>query len=107
MSRNTRIALMFGVGVVLVLTLRTIVAFIRFSKVEREFASIERGESRDSVTAKLGKPSFAKCGAGPHRNNCDEEYEYSHPFAPLVPQYFIVSFSADDKVIEANSLTSP
>jgi len=68
---------------------------------------LEEQESLREKTAKLGKPSFAKCGAGPHRNNCDEEYEYSHPFAPLVPQYFIVSFSEDDKVIEAKSLTSP
>ncbi len=107
MSRNTYIALLFGAGVVLVLTVRTVVALIRFNKVEHEFASVQRGESRDSVTAKLGKPTFAKCGAGPHRNNCDEEYEYSHPFAPVVPQYLIVSFSADDKVIEAESLASP
>ena len=111
-SKNRkRLALMFGVAVVMVLTIRTtvstVVAFRRFKRVERECASIQRGESRDSVTAKLGKPSFARCGGGPHRNDCNEEYGYSHPFAPVVARYFIVSFSEDDKVTEAKCFPSP
>lgn len=82
-------------------TVSTVVAFRRFKRVERECASIQRGESRDSVTAKLGKPRWARCGGGPHRNDCNEEYGYSHPFAPVVPRYFIVSFSDYHKVTDA------
>jgi hypothetical protein len=111
-SRNgKRLALTFGVVVVVVLTTRTtvstVVAFRRFKRVERECASIQRGESRESVTAKLGKPRWARCGGGPHRNDCNEEYGYSHPFAPLVPRYFILSFSDYDKVTEAKCFPSP
>lgn len=111
-SKNRkRLALMFGVAVVMVLTIRTtvstVVAFRRFKRVERECASIQRGESRDSVTAKLGKPRWARCGGGPHRNDCNEEYGYSHPFAPVVPRYFIVSFSDYDKVTDAKCFPSP
>jgi hypothetical protein len=102
---------MFGVAVVMVLTIKTtvstVVAFRRFKRVERECASIQRGESRDSVTAKLGKPRWARCGGGPHRNDCNEEYGYSHPFAPVVPRYFIVSFSDYDKVTDAKCFPSP
>jgi hypothetical protein len=110
-TNGKRLALTFGVAVVVVLTIRTtvstVVAFRRFKRVERECASIQRGELRDSVTAKLGKPRWARCGGGPHRNDCNEEYGYSHPFAPVVPRYFIVSFSEYDKVTEAKCFPSP
>jgi hypothetical protein len=41
-----------------------------------------------SVTAKVGKPSFARCGGGPHRIDFNEEYGYSHPFTPVAPRFF-------------------
>jgi hypothetical protein len=31
---------------------------------------------------------------------------YSHPFAPLVPEYYIVAFSPEDRVIEADEWDS-
>ena len=109
-SRNIRKALILGIAVLLVLALRTVVAFARFSKVEREYASIQHGQSRASVTAKLGKPNYhaGKCVViHVPGKRCAMEYVYSHPFAPLVPDYYIVSFSADDRVIEADRWTSP
>ena len=44
MSRNVRIALTLTVGVLLILTLRTVVAFAQFSKVERGFVSVQNGQ---------------------------------------------------------------
>ncbi len=41
------------------------------------------------------------------QRNCAVEYVYSHPFAPLVPEYYIVSFSPEDRVIEADEWDSP
>jgi hypothetical protein len=58
----------------------------------------------------MGKPNYyaGKCGEihVPDKS-CAVEYVYSHPFAPLVPQYYIVSFSQDDRVIEADEWNSP
>jgi hypothetical protein len=103
-SRRARVILILAFGIVLVLSVRTVVAFARFSRVKREFVSVQNGESRASVITKLGKPNYyAGAGGVIHipDKNCAAEYVYSNPFAPLVPDYYIVSFSSDDRVIEA------
>ncbi len=38
--------------------------------------------------------------------DCSYEYVYSHPFAPLVPEYYVVVFT-DDSVIHTAVLRSP
>jgi len=59
---------------------------------------------------KMGKPNYhsGPCGVihFPDKS-CAKEYVYSHPFAPLVPEYYIVAFSSDDRVIEAAPWSSP
>jgi hypothetical protein len=110
MSRKIRIALTLTVGVLLILALRTVVAFLRFSRVEREFASVQNGQSRASVITKMGRPNYyaGKCGVVHFPDkNCATEYVYSHPFAPIIPEYYIVSFSSDDRVVEADQWDSP
>jgi hypothetical protein len=107
--RRTRIILILA-AIVLVLAVRTVFVFARYSRVERVFASIQVGESRAAVIKQIGKPNYhgGKCGVihVPDKN-CSLEYVYSHPFAPIVPDYYIVSFSSDDHVIEADQWNSP
>ena len=95
--------------VVLVLLGRTALAFARFGKVESGFPLIQDGESRASVVARLGRPNYyeGKCGtlSAPYKD-CSYEYIYSHPFAPWVPEYYVVAF-ADDSVIHTAVLSSP
>jgi len=110
MSRNVRIALTLTVGVLLILTLRTVVAFAQFSKVERGFVSFQNGQSRSSIITKMGRPNYCsgKCGVIHYPGkSCSLEYVYSHPFAPIIPEYDIISFSSDDRVIEADKWDSP
>jgi hypothetical protein len=109
-SRKARIALILSVCVLLVLAARTVAAFLRYSKAERYFVAVQIGDSRASVIARMGKPNYhaGECGVihFPSKE-CAIEYVYSHPFAPLVPEYKIVSFSRDDRVIEADEWDSP
>jgi hypothetical protein len=109
-SQRLRIALLAGVAVLVAITVWTVVGFHRYSKVVREFPSISIGDSRSSVAAKLGNPNYYSGNCGvihfPDKT-CALEYVYSHPFAPLVPEYYIVSFSSDDHVIEASPWSSP
>jgi hypothetical protein len=109
-SRNTRIALILFFCVSLVLATRTIVAFTRYARAERSLATVQIGDSRASVIGKMGRPNYhaGKCGViHVPDQTCAVEYVYSHPFAPLVPEYYIVSFSKDDRVIDANEWDSP
>jgi len=109
-SRNIRIAFIFGAVVLVAVTARTTISFARFSNVERKFASVQDGESRGSVITRLGKPNYyaGRCGVihFPEKG-CATEYVYSHPFAPLIPEYYIVSFSSEDRVIGADQWDSP
>ena len=109
-SRKVRVALVLSACVLLVLAARTAAAFARYSKAERYFASVQIGDSRASVVARMGKPNYhaGECGVihFPSKE-CAVEYVYSHPFAPLIPEYKIVSFSRDDRVIEADEWDSP
>lgn len=110
MSRLTRVILTVVASIFLVLAVKTVLAFARYSRVERGFASVHVGESRAVVITKIGNPNYhaGKCGVihFPDKN-CALEYVYSHPFAPIVPEYYIVSFSPDDRVIEAAPWSSP
>jgi len=48
------------------------------------------------------------CGEiGSAQKDCALEYVYSHPFAPYAPEYYVVSFSPDDRVIDSKHLISP
>jgi hypothetical protein len=99
-----------GTSLILILGLRTTMNYVQWTKVQREFDSVQVGQSRLTVLGKLGKPNW---GAG----RCDElfaappgcaiQYVYGHPFSPLDPDYYVVSFSAEDRVIQAGRSSSP
>lgn len=109
-SRWRRILGIVTFCVLLLFAAKVLLAFSLYHRVERSFASVQIGESRASVIGKMGKPNYhaGKCGVihCPEKG-CMVEYVYSHPFAPLVPEYYIVSFSRDDRVIEADNWNSP
>jgi hypothetical protein len=110
MSRKARVVIAILAVVVLAIGLRVGYQFVRFSRVERAFGSINQGQGRASVIEILGMPNYysGKCGVIHNpRMDCALEYVYSHPFAPLLPDYYIISFSADDRVIEADRWVSP
>ena len=94
----------------LLIAARITFSYRRFHRVQRSFSSVAIGDSQTSVVEKLGKPNYHEgfCGAlyQPHKD-CTLEYVYSHPFAPMVPDYYVVSFSSDHRVIESERWTSP
>ncbi len=109
-SGKVRVVTILGLCLLLVLATKTVIAFARYKKAERSFASVQIGDSRTSVMGRMGKPNYheGKCGVihFPDKN-CAVEYVYSHPFAPLVPEYYIIAFSPEDRVIEADEWDSP
>jgi hypothetical protein len=109
-SGKVRVSLILSVCLLLGLAAKIVIAFARYKKAERSFASVQIGDSRTSVIGRMGKPNYheGKCGVihFPDKN-CAVEYVFSHPFAPLVPEYYIVSFSPEDRVIESDEWDSP
>jgi hypothetical protein len=64
MRKKARIAAYVAAAAFVVAGIRTVVSFAAFSRAERQFGSIQKGESRTSVISKLGKPNYysGKCG---------------------------------------------
>jgi hypothetical protein len=97
-------------GLLLVLAIKIGVSFNRFSTVEQGFAAIQPGQSRALVAGRLGVPNYHAGNCTTYFDppqNCALEYAYSHPFAPLLPDYYLVWFSAEGTVISAERRTSP
>jgi hypothetical protein len=85
-------------------------SFTRFWKVEKQFAQIEIGKSQSYVVANIGRPNYyvGSCGSiMPSVKSCFVEYIYSHPFAPYMPDYYIVEFSSDGNVVYTYHTVSP
>jgi hypothetical protein len=101
----------FVIGfLVLILGVRVVFAFTRFSMIQRSFGSIAVGESRRAVVHELGMPNYhaGDCGLiGSPPPQCVLEYVYSNPMAPMAPDYYVVSFSSDEQVIGTIHLQSP
>ena len=88
-------------------------AFMRDRKLWREFDTIKTGATQREVLEKLGKPKRVEnCGEfmGPltkaEMEGCVKEYFYASPFAPLLPQYYVVRFDANKRVISTTPYSS-
>jgi len=110
-ARKRTIFIVVGISLILILGLRTTMKFAQWTKVQREFDSIQVGQSRLTVLGKLGKPNYYDGPCGRSFTNplptCAIEYVYGHPFSPLDPEYYVVSFSSEDRVIQADRWSSP
>jgi hypothetical protein len=108
--QRRRVVVAVGISLAIFAVVRGALAFRRFAVVERNFDMIHERDSRSFVVIKLGLPNYHAGRCGVIENSlpsCATEYVYSHPFAPLVPDYYIVAFSADDRVIAAERWSSP
>src|SRR5580692_3470159 len=74
-------------------------SFGRFNQIQRDFTKVQAGQSSASVIAALGKPNYHSGACLQDLTNtpkCSKQLVYSHPFAPLVPEYYVVSLTSDD-----------
>lgn len=91
------IAAMFGWG------------FYRNSRITAHYESVSVGASEEQVQRILGTPSWVEpCGKsfGRPKPNCTE-YIYRNSFAPLIPEYYSVSFDTSGHVIDKDVYSSP
>jgi hypothetical protein len=108
--RKLRILGIVSLGVILAISLRCAISFSRFHSVERKFEQLQKGQSGAFVIATLGRPNYHEGTCSLDLSpppNCFKEYVYSHPFAPFVPEYYIVWFSSDNRVFSTEHEISP
>jgi hypothetical protein len=83
--------------------------FFRNSRITARYEGVRVGASKEQVVHLLGTPSWAEpCGKsfGTPKPNCTE-YIYRNSFAPLVPEYYSVSFDTSGHVVEKYVYSSP
>lgn len=84
-------------------------AFYRNSRIGTCYERVSVGASDQQVLRLLGTPSWIEpCGKsfGTPKPNCSE-YIYRNSFAPLVPEYYSVSFDTSGHVVDKYVYESP
>jgi hypothetical protein len=83
---------------------------LRCRQLRSSFGRVEENDSKDLVLRKMGNPwKDEECGkylAG-ETVSCVEEFTYAHPYAPYVPEYWVVDFNSSHQVINRVHLISP
>jgi len=83
---------------------------LRVHILENSFSKLKINDSRDAVVRMMGHPwKQEDCGKwlGGTGAGCTEEFVYAHPYAPYIPEYWIISFNSDHKVINVYHAVSP
>jgi hypothetical protein len=107
-----------GVLLVLIVVLAPFVllvwAFWRDQSLAEGFDKITVGATQEGVVRLMGKPKKTlKCGEffGPipkeQSEGCTKEFLYPSPFAPVLPQYYVVRFDANNHVKSTAQYSSP
>src|ERR1700722_4757081 len=82
----------------------------RYRRIEKSFQQVADGTSRDNVLSLMGHPwKDERCGEylGGSAPNCVEEFVFANPLAPLVPEYWVLQFDSEHRVISHEHLQSP
>jgi hypothetical protein len=83
---------------------------VRVRQLENSFARVQQNEPKDGVAQAMGRPwKDEACGdfLGNKPADCAEEFVYANPYAPYMPEYWIVSFNSNRRVIDTYYTTSP
>ena len=83
---------------------------VRFHTIEARLASVKPGMRQAQVDSLLGGPSTRSVGCryiSLPSSACSLEYDYSHPLAPVLPEYIVVLFNDEGRVTNAYHTTSP
>ena len=99
-----------SVAVLVVLLSVSIWPLLRTRWIERAVAQIRVGDDRQTVLQRAGAPwRDEACGtlfAG-EPNGCLHELVYAHPYAPYVPEYWVVYLDSSQHVLSQSHLISP
>jgi hypothetical protein len=89
-------------------------AILRDKQLQKGFDEIAAEATEQEVVKYLGHPKrVEKCGEffGPlekkEMEGCAREFFYASPFAPVLPQYYVVRFDANNHVKGKTPYTSP
>ena len=93
--------------VLVLLAMLTFGTLVRSRSLDKSFAKIRPGDSKQRVAALRGEPrSVRPCGPVLDVPGCAQEMVYAHPFAPMVPEYWLVALGPDGRVLQTAHTTT-
>lgn len=110
-KKNKALAILIG-SAMFTSAARFSYSYLRFNEIAGKISRVKEGDTRRQVLDLLGKPNTqhhpCKNEIRTPPNGCVREFVYSLPLpARWMADFVVVSFSKDDRVIEANRYTSP
>jgi len=89
-------------------------ALLRDHRLSSNFHKVQNGMPEREVIRLMGKPTrIENCGKfwapvpKSELQGCVEELFYASPFAPALPQYYVIRLGADQRVVEVAPYSSP
>ena len=83
---------------------------LRVRQIGSAFSGVKENDPKELVLKRMGKPwKDEECGQylGGFPAGCAEEFVYAHPYAPFIPEYWVISFNSNHRVIRNVHLVSP
>jgi len=74
------------------------------------FNVVKESDNKRIVLQRMGNPwKSEECGKylGGYPAGCVEEFIYAHPYAPYVPEYWVIYFNSNNQVISNVHMISP
>lgn len=83
---------------------------VRVPRLNASFEVIKENDTKETVLESMGNPRRIEgCGEylGDNPTGCVREFVYAHPYAPLAPEYWVVYFNSNNRVLGKVHLVSP
>src|SRR5271154_6557497 len=98
-------------GSVLIAAVAIVWPIVRVRHLEKSSGEVRIGDTKNLVLKRMGVPWKDDDGCGKYLGGrpvgCVEEFIYAHPYAPYVPEYWVISFNSDGQTISNVHLISP
>ena len=100
---------MVFIGMALAIIAGFVWAYHHDQKLQQNAAMVNSGDPNEAVRELLGEPSSeGSCGTvSPAPSSCNDEYVYKYYYTIFQPQYEVVWFNAEGKVIGAQHVRRP
>jgi hypothetical protein len=105
-----RIVIALVLGLFLTAASLIVWPILRVRQLSDHYNYVKENDSSDSVLKHMGNPwKDEECGVylGSKPVGCVTDFIYAHPYAPYIPEYWVIRFDSNRRVINKVHLISP
>jgi hypothetical protein len=109
-SQLKRNLVLIVIGLILIVLVLILWPVVMVRHLEGSFDEVQENDTKDLVLKRMGHPwKDEGCGKylGGQAAGCAEEFIYAHPYAPYVPEYWVIDLNSSQRVMNHAHLISP